>query len=68
LSRRIADLLGRIERLSNSGSSLDEIEDRVIDPVAISEHKKSALWLYAWSLMPRRSQLREATRLAYRIK
>jgi hypothetical protein len=67
LSTGVAHLLQRIERLSSRGASLDEIEDRVIDPTAISERKKSALWLYAWSLMPRRSQLREATRLVRHV-
>ena len=68
MSARVGELLQRIERLNSRGASLDEIENRVIDQVAITERKKSALWLYAWSLMPRRSQLREATRLARHVE
>lgn len=42
LQERIADML-------EAGSSLDVIDERVIQPAPLSEDQKAALWLFAWS-------------------
>jgi hypothetical protein len=44
--RRIADALAR-------GATLAEVEDRVIDRLALSRDARDALWLFAWSAVER---------------
>jgi len=63
MSRGVAELCDRIESMMRGGASLDEVEGEVIDDGGLSEQQKSALWLYAWSLMPPGRQHREALAL-----
>lgn len=44
------------------GATFASVEDEVIDPSALSEPEKAALWLYGWSFVGGRSQRREAVR------
>ena len=39
----------RVRDELESGSSLDTVEHRVIDPTSLDEERRSALWLYAWA-------------------
>jgi hypothetical protein len=42
------------------GDAFVMIEDELINPSALSEREKAALWLYGWSFVDRRRQRREA--------
>ena len=42
------------------GDAFDAIEDEVINPSALSDPEKAALWLYGWSFVDWRRQRREA--------
>jgi hypothetical protein len=42
------------------GDTFATIEDEVINPSALSEPEKAALWLYGWSFVDWRRQRREA--------
>jgi hypothetical protein len=42
------------------GDAFAMIEDEVINPSALSEREKAALWLYGWSFVDWRRQRREA--------
>ena len=44
------------------GDTFASVEDEVIDPSALSEAEKAALWLYGWSFVSRRLQRLEAVR------
>ena len=39
---------------SSGGMSLGDIDESVIKPAAVSDERKAALWLLAWSLRSRR--------------
>jgi hypothetical protein len=43
----ISDLHGQIGQALRAGRDIDEIEQAIIEPAAIAEDEKSALWLYA---------------------
>jgi hypothetical protein len=40
----------RIAALMECGATLDRVERELIGPSALSSDKKSALWLFAWSM------------------
>ena len=42
----------RIDVLMSDGMTLYQVEDEVIEPSALSDEQKSALWLYARTLAP----------------
>jgi hypothetical protein len=42
------------------GDAFDTVEEEVINPSALSEAEKAALWLYGWSFVDWRRQRREA--------
>jgi hypothetical protein len=59
------ELLKRQERIRKHlrhGRSLDEVEEEIIDPAPLDQEHKAALWLYAWSEMPRRRRRTEVRR------
>jgi hypothetical protein len=43
-----------------SGVAFATVEDDVINPSALSDSEKAALWLYGWSFVDSRRQRREA--------
>ena len=65
-SERLDPALGRARtavRLRMSrGGSVDDVDAEIIEPSEFSAEEKAALWLYAWSYVPRRSQRRWADR------
>ena len=58
VGRARADVRRRMSR----GGSVDDVEAEIIEPAGISADEKAALWLYAWSYVPRRMQRRWADR------
>jgi hypothetical protein len=52
----------RVRDELESGSSLETVEHRVIDPTALDEERRSALWLYAWAYETKRREPRFARR------
>jgi hypothetical protein len=42
------------------GGSVDEVDAEIIEPSGFSADEKAALWLYAWSYVPRRTQRKSA--------
>ena len=65
-SERLDPALGRARtavRLHMSrGGSVDDVDAEIIEPSEFSAEEKAALWLYAWSYVPRRMQRRWADR------
>ena len=42
-----------IDAAVSAGSSLDQIDNEILAPCALSEDARSALWLYAWGAVGR---------------
>lgn len=59
---RISQLQNEIHARMARRGSLDDVEGELIAPSGLSDDQKAALWLYAWSHLPRRTQLRSAKR------
>ena len=55
--RRLQDEIH--ERMGRRGS-LDDVHVELIEPCGLNDDQKAALWLYAWSHLPRRKQRRSA--------
>ena len=49
-------LLEEIRRRMRRGDSIDDVDLELIDQTDLSADEKAALWLYAWSFVPRRKQ------------
>ena len=49
-------LLVEIRRRMRRGDSIDDVDLELIEPADLSANEKAALWLYAWSFVPRRKQ------------
>ena len=49
-----------VHRRMSRGSPIDDVDSELIEPSGFSADQKAALWLYAWSFVPRRSQRRSA--------
>jgi hypothetical protein len=47
-------LMARVRDELEAGSSLESVEHRIIEPTALDEEHRSALWLYAWNYDTRR--------------
>lgn len=47
-----------IERATVAGTSLDAIDEEIIEPAALSQRQKGALFLFAYSLRQRGEQRR----------
>jgi hypothetical protein len=56
LTRARADVRRRMSR----GSPINDVDSELIEPSGFSADQKAALWLYAWSFVPRRAQRRSA--------
>ena len=48
----LKEIRGRMRR----GDSIDDVDLELIDQTDLSADEKAALWLYAWSFVPRRKQ------------
>jgi hypothetical protein len=51
-----------VRRRMSCGGSVDDVDAEVIEPSGLNADEKAALWLYAWSYVPRRMQRRWAER------
>lgn len=49
---------------SSGGMSIDDVEQTVIQPAAVSQEHKAALWLLAWSNPARQSPTRAGDRFS----
>jgi hypothetical protein len=49
-------ILSEIRRRMRHGDSIDDVDFEVIERSGLSPNEKAALWLYAWSFVPRRAQ------------
>lgn len=56
----IVELQERIAREMKAGRDLEWVEDEIIDPCSLSTDQKAALWLFAWTRIPKRTQRRHA--------
>jgi 16S rRNA U516 pseudouridylate synthase RsuA-like enzyme len=52
----------QIATLVDQGMPLEEIEADVLEPAALSDEERSALWLFAWGRERRNRELRRITR------
>jgi hypothetical protein len=57
-----AGLMDRVRDELEAGSSLETIEHRIIDSTELDEERRSAAWLYAWSVSTKRREPRFAQR------
>ena len=46
----------QIRRRMRHGASIDDVDLELIERSDLSADEKAALWLYAWSFVPRRKQ------------
>jgi hypothetical protein len=51
-----APLQDEIRRRMRHGESIDDVDLELIERSGLSTDEKAALWLYAWSFVPRRKQ------------
>jgi hypothetical protein len=51
-----ASILDEIRRRMRHGDSIDDVDLELIERTGLSPDQKAALWLYAWSFVPRRQQ------------
>ena len=49
-----------VRRHMTRGGSVDDVDAEIIEPSGVSADEKAALWLYAWSFVPRRAQRKSA--------
>jgi hypothetical protein len=49
-------ILDEIRRRMRHGDSIDDVDLELIERTGLSADEKAALWLYAWSFVPRRQQ------------
>ncbi|MFL5956126.1 MAG: hypothetical protein ACJ756_01615 [Solirubrobacterales bacterium] len=50
MGRTDGALMERVRDELEAGSSLESLEHRIIEPTPLDEERRSALWLYAWSV------------------
>jgi hypothetical protein len=53
-------LRAQIEALLEGGSTINEVEEQIIEPLDLPAEVKDALWLYAWSYVPTPARAPEA--------
>ena len=53
----------KIRKRMRRGGTLGEVESEVIDHSQLSLDQRAALWLYAWTRLPKRKQRAELARL-----
>ncbi len=51
-----APILDEIRGRMRHGDSIDDVDHELIERTGLSPDEKAALWLYAWSFVPRRQQ------------
>ena len=51
-----APLQREIRKRMRHGASIDDVDCEVIERSGLNGDQKAALWLYAWSFVPRRRQ------------
>lgn len=51
-----SSILDDIRTRMRRGHSIDEVDLELIERSGLSPDEKAALWLYAWSFVPRRKQ------------
>jgi hypothetical protein len=56
----MVDEQARIADMMEQGATFAAVEEDVIDPAPYDADEKAALWLFAWSFMPRGKQRYEA--------
>jgi hypothetical protein len=56
----LSDTRTLVRRRMSRGSSIDDVDAEIIEPSGLSADEKAALWLYAWSFVPRRAQRKSA--------
>lgn len=49
-------ILQEIRARMRHGDSIDDVDLELIERSGLSQDEKAALWLYAWSFVPRRAQ------------
>jgi hypothetical protein len=57
----------RIAEMMERGATFHQVEADVIDDAPCDPDEKAALWLYAWSFMPRGQQRYEASQHLRRL-
>ncbi|HEX8744260.1 MAG TPA: hypothetical protein VF712_14105 [Thermoleophilaceae bacterium] len=62
LDPRLGRVRADVRRHMSRGGSVDAVDAEIIEPSGFSADEKAALWLYAWSYVPRRMQRRWADR------
>ncbi len=62
LDHMLAHARADVRRRMSRGGSVDDVDAEIIEPSGLSADEKAALWLYAWSYVPRRMQRRWADR------
>jgi hypothetical protein len=62
MGRTDGALMERVRDELEAGSSLETVEHRIIEPTALDEERRSALWLYAWSVSVKQREPRFAQR------
>jgi hypothetical protein len=62
MGRADGALMERVRDELEAGSSLETVEHRIIEPTPLDEERRSALWLYAWSVAARQREPRFAQR------
>lgn len=60
-------LKDRIAARMSRGATLDEVEERLIEPAPLRADQKSALWLYAWSLTDQNLQRQQANQYVLQV-
>jgi hypothetical protein len=63
----IGEAQSRIVTMMERGAAFDEVEEDVINPSPYDDDEKAALWLFAWSFMPRGRQRYEANQHLRRL-
>jgi hypothetical protein len=49
-----------VRRRMSHGDTIDDVDAEIIEPSDLNADEKAALWLYAWSFVPRRRQRKSA--------
>ncbi|MEA2430889.1 MAG: hypothetical protein QOI19_1362 [Thermoleophilaceae bacterium] len=57
----------RIAEMMERGATFGDVEADVIDDAPCDRDEKAALWLYAWSFMPRGQQRYDANQHLLRV-
>jgi len=64
---RMVEEQSRIAEMMERGATFDTVEEDVINRTPCDAEEKAALWLFAWSFMPRAHQRYEANQHLRRL-